>query len=95
MLILFPNIFYPGSHRRASLASQSHATTVALRRNIVEHELTKNTVHPCLPRSEVAILQPVMAKSIDSDPLCSITFREDSIITTCRKGHIKFWIRPS
>ncbi|PKC74547.1 WD40 repeat-like protein [Rhizophagus irregularis] len=85
----------PGSHRRASLASQSHATTVALRRNIVEHELTKNTVHPCLPRSEVAILQPVMAKSIDSDPLCSITFREDSIITTCRKGHIKFWIRPS
>ncbi|CAG8562296.1 11217_t:CDS:2 [Funneliformis mosseae] len=49
-----------GSHRRASLASQSHATTVALRRNIVEHELTKNTVHPCLPRSEVAILQPVM-----------------------------------
>ncbi|RIB28042.1 WD40-repeat-containing domain protein [Gigaspora rosea] len=82
-----------GSHRRSSLASQSHVSTV-LRRNLVEREIIKNTIHPCLPRSEVAILQPVMDKSIDGDPLCSLTFREDSIITTCRKGHIKIWARP-
>ncbi|CAG8501598.1 8175_t:CDS:2 [Ambispora leptoticha] len=80
------------SHRRASLASQSAVTTASLRRNLVE---PKNTIHPCLPRSQVAILQPVMSKSIDPDPLCSITFREDSIITTCRKGHIKIWGRPT
>ncbi|CAG8589395.1 3997_t:CDS:2 [Funneliformis caledonium] len=74
-----------GSHRRASLASQSHATTVALRRNIVEHELTKNTVHPCLPRSEVAILQPVMGpldhKVFKDLDVCVITFIAESSIT--------------
>ncbi|CAG8610593.1 15912_t:CDS:2, partial [Racocetra persica] len=85
---------HAGSHRRASLASQSHATSIVLRRNLAEREILKNTVHPCLPRSEVAILQPVMDKSIDDDPLCSITFREDCIITSCRKGHIKLWARP-
>ncbi|CAG8475617.1 4438_t:CDS:2 [Dentiscutata heterogama] len=82
------------SGRRASLASQSHATSVGLRRNLAEREILKNTIHPCLPRSEVAILQPIMDISIDSDPLSSLTFREDSIITTCRKGHIKIWARP-
>ncbi|CAG8824735.1 13392_t:CDS:2, partial [Dentiscutata erythropus] len=80
----------PGSHRRASLASQSHTTNLVSRRN----ENLKNTSHLCLPRSEVAILQPVMSKSIDNESLCSITFREDSIITTCRKGHIRLWSRP-
>ncbi|CAJ0830404.1 12889_t:CDS:2 [Entrophospora sp. SA101] len=39
--------------------------------------------------------RPKGVKSIDSEPLCSITFREDSVITTCRKGHIKIWSRPS
>ncbi|CAG8719440.1 9757_t:CDS:2, partial [Scutellospora calospora] len=63
-----------GSHRRASLVSQSHATTVVLRRTLAECDIIKSTVHPCLPRSE--------DKSVDGDPLCSLTFREDSIITT-------------
>ncbi|CAG8706825.1 18796_t:CDS:2, partial [Acaulospora morrowiae] len=83
-----------GSHRRASLASQSHTATFALRRNLGEREHVKDPVHHCLPRLEVAILQPITGRSIDGEPLCSITFREDSIITTCRKGHIKLWARP-
>ncbi|KAJ3187627.1 hypothetical protein HK101_009283 [Irineochytrium annulatum] len=51
-------------------------------------------VHPVLSKSEVAILEPFMTKSIHSDPLCSITFREDAVITTDRAGLIKIWLRP-
>ncbi|CAG8522873.1 5380_t:CDS:2 [Ambispora gerdemannii] len=50
------------SYRRSSLASQSAATTAVLRRNLVEPK--KNTIHPCLPRSQVAILQPVMVSKL-------------------------------
>ncbi|KAJ3331572.1 hypothetical protein HDU76_002796 [Blyttiomyces sp. JEL0837] len=51
-------------------------------------------VHPLLPKNEVAILEPFMMQSIHADPLCSITFREDAVITTDRQGLIKIWTRP-
>ncbi|ORX91569.1 WD40 repeat-like protein [Basidiobolus meristosporus CBS 931.73] len=54
----------------------------------------KGVVHPALSKTDVAILQPVMAKSVHSEPLNSVAFREDAIITTCRRGHIKVWSRP-
>ena len=52
-------------------------------------------VRPAEPRSHVAMLQPMMAKSIHVEPLASITFREDAILTSDRRGHIKVWKRPT
>lgn len=46
------------------------------------------------PRSHVAMLQPLMAKGIHQEPLAGITFREDAIVTSDRRGHIKVWKRP-
>ncbi|KAG0001551.1 hypothetical protein BGZ65_003385 [Modicella reniformis] len=46
------------------------------------------------PRSHVAMLQPMMAKGIHVEPLAGITFREDAIMTSDRRGHIKVWKRP-
>ncbi|KAF9183720.1 hypothetical protein BGZ50_004106 [Haplosporangium sp. Z 11] len=51
-------------------------------------------VRPPEPRSHVAMLQPLMAKGIHQEPLASITFREDAIMTSDRRGHIKVWKRP-
>ncbi|KAF9929621.1 hypothetical protein FBU30_001410 [Linnemannia zychae] len=45
-------------------------------------------------RSRVAMLQPLMATAIHHEPLASITFREDAILTSDRRGHIKVWKRP-
>ncbi|KFY30852.1 hypothetical protein V493_01621 [Pseudogymnoascus sp. VKM F-4281 (FW-2241)] len=53
------------------------------------------TGHPVEPKSRVAILPPVLSKSIDADPLCWLTFTEESIITSCKTGHIRTWSRPS
>ncbi|KAF9928290.1 hypothetical protein FBU30_002512 [Linnemannia zychae] len=51
-------------------------------------------VRPPEPRSHVAMLQPLMAKGIHHEPLAGITFREDAIMTSDRRGHIKIWKRP-
>ncbi|BFZ59688.1 hypothetical protein YB2330_000703 [Saitoella coloradoensis] len=51
-------------------------------------------VHPLAPRSTVAVLSPVLAKKVDTDPLSSITFMEDSIVTACTHGHVRTWMRP-
>ncbi|KZF21121.1 putative catabolite repression protein creC [Xylona heveae TC161] len=50
--------------------------------------------HSVEPRSRVAMLPPVLSKSIDSHPLSWIGFEEDCIITSCRDGHIRTWERP-
>ncbi|KAF9322083.1 hypothetical protein BG006_002479 [Podila minutissima] len=49
---------------------------------------------PAEPRARVAMLQPVMAKIVHREPLASITFREDVIMTSDRRGSIKVWKRP-
>ncbi|KAG0030358.1 hypothetical protein BGZ82_007479 [Podila clonocystis] len=59
------------------------------------HDHEASYVRPAEPRSHVAMLQPMMAKSIHAEPLASLTFREDAILTSDRRGHIKVWKRPT
>ncbi|KAI3324121.1 catabolite repression protein creC [Xylariaceae sp. AK1471] len=54
-----------------------------------------NINYPVEPRSNVAILPPVLTKVADKDPLSWITFTEDAIMTSCKTGHIRTWSRPS
>ncbi|KAG0082536.1 hypothetical protein BGZ92_011637 [Podila epicladia] len=51
-------------------------------------------VRPAEPRARVAMLQPVMTKIVHREPLASITFREDVMMTSDRRGSIKVWKRP-
>ncbi|KAL1920333.1 uncharacterized protein VTP21DRAFT_1479 [Calcarisporiella thermophila] len=93
------------SQRRSSLASTltGASANTSLRRIVQEnsnsgvakqHDPIVNIVHPVLPKTEVAMLQPVMAKSIHSDPVVELHFREDAVVTTDRKGRVKVWTRP-
>ncbi|KAH8684747.1 catabolite repression protein-like protein creC [Tricladium varicosporioides] len=50
--------------------------------------------HPVVPRASTAMLPPVMSKVIDVDPLCWVEFTSESIITSCKSGHIRTWDRP-
>jgi len=55
---------------------------------------TNEVKHAVEPRARTAMLPPVLSKSIDDDPLCWLEFTEDSIITSCKAGHIRTWNRP-
>ncbi|KAF9889392.1 hypothetical protein FE257_007293 [Aspergillus nanangensis] len=59
------------------------------------HDAYDSTVrHPVEPRSRTALLPPIMAKEIGSDPICWLGFQEDSIMTSSLEGHIRTWDRP-
>lgn len=42
--------------------------------------------HPVMPRAAVAMLPPVLSKVVDAEPLCWLSFEEDAILTTCKRG---------
>ncbi|KAF9099160.1 hypothetical protein BGX29_007275 [Mortierella sp. GBA35] len=75
-------------HSFSSLFKQQHKTHGGVAAQGMQ------VVRPPEPRSHVAMLQPLMAKGIHQEPLSGITFREDAIMTTDRRGHIKVWKRP-
>ncbi|CAG7563597.1 unnamed protein product [Fusarium equiseti] len=50
--------------------------------------------HPVEPRARIPMLPPVLNKSIDTHPVCWLDFTEDAIITSCKSGHIRTWLRP-
>lgn len=58
------------------------------------HSSGVHGTRPAEPRARVAMLQPVMAKIVHREPLASVTFREDVIMTSDRRGSIKVWKRP-
>ncbi|KAK4229359.1 hypothetical protein QBC38DRAFT_114588 [Podospora fimiseda] len=51
--------------------------------------------HPVEPRATVAVLPPVLSRTVDDDPLCWLDFTEDAILTSCKSGHLRTWLRPS
>ncbi|KAK3828411.1 MAG: catabolite repression protein creC [Benniella sp.] len=82
---------------------QGHALSSIFQSNRGQHPQQSQEVNstqeplarPPEPRARVAMLQPSLAVAIHQEPLASITFREDAIMTSDRRGHIKIWKRPS
>ncbi|KAI9293316.1 WD40 repeat-like protein [Neoconidiobolus thromboides FSU 785] len=79
-----------GRVRRGSQSIHSVHSTVGVK----DADTIGPVLHPLKSRNQVMMLKPLMAQSVHQDPLCSIVFREEAIITTCKKGHIKIWKRP-
>lgn len=50
--------------------------------------------HEVEPRATVAMLPPVLSKVVDDDPLCWLEFTEDVVMTSCKNGHVRTWLRP-
>ncbi|KAG0305393.1 hypothetical protein BGZ98_004195 [Dissophora globulifera] len=63
-------------------------------RNGTKDNFTVQVIRPAEPRSHLAMLQPLLATTVHQEPLSGIVFREDAIMTSDRRGHIKVWKRP-
>ncbi|KAK0382759.1 hypothetical protein NLU13_9855 [Sarocladium strictum] len=50
--------------------------------------------HPVEPRARIPMLPPVLNKSVDTHPTHWLAFTEDAIMTSCKSGHIRTWLRP-
>ncbi|KAJ3671681.1 hypothetical protein LUZ60_007760 [Juncus effusus] len=52
------------------------------------------TVHPAPSMRDVPKLSPVIAHRVHVEPLSGLVFTNESVLTICREGHIKIWVRP-
>ncbi|KAL9274461.1 putative catabolite repression protein creC, partial [Drosera capensis] len=52
------------------------------------------TLQPSPKVRDVPELSPLVAHRVYSEPLSGLIFTEDSVLTACREGHIKVWMRP-
>ncbi|CAL1379237.1 unnamed protein product [Linum trigynum] len=47
---------------------------------------------PCM--RDVPKLSPLVAHRVHTEPLSGLIFTQESVVTACREGHIKVWMRP-
>ncbi|KAI9392724.1 hypothetical protein POPTR_006G129100v4 [Populus trichocarpa] len=52
------------------------------------------TLQPAPSMRDVPKLSPVLAHRVHTEPLSGLVFRQESVLTVCREGHIKIWMRP-
>ncbi|KAK6244736.1 hypothetical protein QUC31_011145 [Theobroma cacao] len=43
---------------------------------------------------DVPKISPVVAHRVHTEPLSGLIFTQESVLTVCREGHIKIWMRP-
>ncbi|KAJ3701723.1 hypothetical protein LUZ61_005428 [Rhynchospora tenuis] len=53
------------------------------------------TLLPAPSMRNVPKLSPIVAHRVHVEPLSGLLFTNESILTICRDGHIKIWVRPS
>lgn len=82
--------WYPGLYRAETNGSKIRTNSVAS----VHDDYADTIDHAAEPRSTTATLPPVMSKVIHDDPLCWLEFTKESILTSCRSGHLRTWDRP-
>ncbi|KAF7804465.1 WD repeat-containing protein 20-like [Senna tora] len=52
------------------------------------------TLQPAPSMRDVPKLSPLVAHRVHTEPLSGVIFTQESILTACREGHIKIWMRP-
>ncbi|XP_022767360.1 dystrophia myotonica WD repeat-containing protein-like isoform X7 [Durio zibethinus] len=52
------------------------------------------TLQPAPNIRDVPKISPVVAHRVHTEPLSGLTFTQESVLTVCREGHIKIWMRP-
>ncbi|PFH54182.1 hypothetical protein AMATHDRAFT_465 [Amanita thiersii Skay4041] len=58
------------------------------------HDNASPRYHPAPSRNEIAIVQPVLVKTVECDLLTDIGFLPRFLLTSTKTGHIRLWIRP-
>ncbi|XP_047959795.1 dystrophia myotonica WD repeat-containing protein-like [Salvia hispanica] len=52
------------------------------------------TLQPSPSMRDVPKLSPLVAHRVHTEPLSGLLFTQESVLTVCREGHIKIWMRP-
>lgn len=52
------------------------------------------TLQPSPSMRDVPKLSPLVAHRVHTEPLSGLLFTQESVLTVCREGHIKIWLRP-
>ncbi|WCJ34578.1 Transducin/WD40 repeat-like superfamily protein [Euphorbia peplus] len=52
------------------------------------------TLQPAPSMRDVPKISPLVAHRVHSEPLSGVMFTQESVLTVCREGHIKVWMRP-
>uniref|UniRef100_A0A5B7AQK9 Uncharacterized protein n=1 Tax=Davidia involucrata TaxID=16924 RepID=A0A5B7AQK9_DAVIN len=53
------------------------------------------TLQPAPSMRDVPKLSPLVAHRVHSEPLSGLIFTQESVLTACQEGHVKFWMRPA
>ncbi|XP_057955327.1 uncharacterized protein LOC131149169 [Malania oleifera] len=52
------------------------------------------TLQPAPSMRDIPKLSPVVAHRVHTEPLSGLVFTQESVLTACREGHVKIWMRP-
>ncbi|KAI0477414.1 WD40-repeat-containing domain protein [Xylariaceae sp. FL0804] len=87
------------NRQRGSVSSRQPVEASRVRTGSVvsgaEGESQTSICIPIEPQSRVPMLPAVLNKVADKDPLSWLEFTEDAIMTSCKTGRIRTWVRPS
>lgn len=51
-------------------------------------------LQPAPSMRDVPKISPLVAHRVHTEPLSGLIFTKESVLTVCREGHIKVWMRP-
>jgi len=52
------------------------------------------SLQPAPSMRDVPKISPLVAHRVHTEPLSGLIFTQESVLTACREGHIKVWMRP-
>lgn len=79
---------------RRSLPGGSPTFSTGSQSSHWESAIPVGTLQPAPSMRDVPKLSPVVAHRVHTEPLSGVTFTQESVLTVCREGHIKIWMRP-
>ncbi|WVW85032.1 hypothetical protein I302_107068 [Kwoniella bestiolae CBS 10118] len=82
------------SHHRLGAGGSSLSLAAGHSKSHLPLYAKSSIFHPAPPRSEVALLQPVMARVVEGNLLTGVHMTQTSIVTVSRAAQVKFWTRP-
>ncbi|KAK7392410.1 hypothetical protein VNO78_20849 [Psophocarpus tetragonolobus] len=53
------------------------------------------TLQPAPSMLDVPKISPLVTHRVHTEPLSGLVFTQESVLTACREGHIKIWMRPA
>ncbi|WWC71064.1 uncharacterized protein I206_105017 [Kwoniella pini CBS 10737] len=82
------------SHHKLGAGGSSLSLSAGHSKSNLPVNVQSSIFHPAPPRSEVALLQPVMTRVVEGNLLTGVHMIQTSIVTVSRAAQVKFWSRP-